>query len=207
MPGVIPAAELVIRLQSVGRVEVRHIADLADDQGMVVEPERRPIAVADLRIANPRRRRIGVVDGADHVPLVAGPPARPDKRARERIAGPPGGQSGGGESRRAKAGIQEQRTMRADHEFVIALLWPQADRYPPREPLIEPERVQLDARRRLDVADELVVADQASARTVPVNVDAAGVEARALPAHRLFEIDIQSGRRQAVIACATLAAD
>jgi hypothetical protein len=45
------------------------------------------------------------------------------------------------------------------HHLVIGAFLSEPDRYPARQPLIEPKVVQLHAWRRLDVADELVVAD------------------------------------------------
>ena len=168
---------------------------------MVVQPKRGAVAVADLRIAGARRCGIAVVDRADQAEIVVCLKLEANKRGRQRVVGAARRQIEGRHDGKAEARIHKQRAILGEHQLVVGAFLAEPHRQALiEETLIEPEVVQLDARRRLEAADDLLVADEAARRPMAMNIVGVDQELGAGPADRLVEIDIELCRGQPVVA-------
>jgi hypothetical protein len=167
---------------------------------VIVEPERGSVTVADLRVAGAGRRRVAVVDGADQTHAIARLQLRAHERRSHRIVGAARRQNGGRHAGKPEARIEVKATVGGGHHLVIRALLPDPERSPVRQFLFEPQIVEFDARRRLDVADNLQVADMAARWPMAMEVKSRDEEFCAGPANHLVKIDIELGDGQSVIA-------
>src|SRR5262249_16000036 len=133
-------------------------------------------------------------------------PTHPRERRRQRVIRAARRQIGSGQTGKAEARVEIKGAVGGRHHLVVRAFLSEADRYTARQPLIQPDAVELHPPPRFVIANELVIPDHASLGAVAVYIEAADVEMRPRPIDGFFEVDIENAGGQAVVGGAALTA-